>query len=457
MSASGTIAFSRLAEITGESNVTRDSAELACYDIDGKSPTAAVRPGSEEEVVEIVKFAAREKLAIIPTAARTKLRIGMPPRQYDLALGMTRMDRIVAYDPGDLTLSVEPGTPMHRIASALAEHRQFLPLAVPFMSRATVGGTIASGVDSPSRHGYGTARDFVLGMQFVTGDGIAAKSGGRVVKNVSGYDIHKLMIGAMGTLGVITRVNLRTFPLPRMTRTFVAVFRGAKGACEFRNAIAQSVLRPRSLEILAASASNAFAIGRDSGLEFADGRWSVAVSFAGDEDVLARNRRELESLVQRAGSDVLESFAELSLDGDRNATRLVAEFPADILDHCPVAAIFKISTLPAELSEVASSLQSIETPWTIMMRGLGVAYLALLPRDGADDSIRLLGRECARVFSLAGKAPWRYVVLPWCPAALKREIDVWGQPPSNLALMRKLKNVFDPGGILSPGRFVGGI
>ncbi len=124
--------------------------------------------------------------------------MGAAPRQYDLALDLTRLDRVIAYDPGDMTLSVEPGIPLRRIESALAEHRQFLPLVVPFMDRATVGGTIASGVDSPLRQFYGTARDYVLGIEFVTGDGASAKSGGRVVKNVSGYDLHKLMIGALG-------------------------------------------------------------------------------------------------------------------------------------------------------------------------------------------------------------------------------------------------------------------
>src|SRR5271154_97457 len=178
MSVSGAGVSSRMAEIVGDANVTSDPAQIAAYQIDGQSPAAVVRPDSSEEVVEIVKFAVREKLAIVPTGGRTKLGIGMPPRQYDIAIDMTRMDRIVAYDPGDLTLSVEPGIPLHTIASALAEHRQFLPLAVPFKNRATAGGTIASGVDSPLRQVYGTARDFVLGMEFVTGDAIAAKSGG---------------------------------------------------------------------------------------------------------------------------------------------------------------------------------------------------------------------------------------------------------------------------------------
>jgi glycolate oxidase FAD binding subunit len=457
MSVSGASVLSRLGEITGDSNVTTDPARIAAYQIDGRSPAAVVRPGSSEEIVEIVQFAAREKLAIVPTGARTKLGIGMPPRKYDLALDMTRMDRIVSYDPGDLTLSVEPGIALQKIAGALAEHRQFLPLTVPFMERATAGGTIASGVDSPLRQIYGTARDFVLGMEFVTGDGIAAKSGGRVVKNVTGYDIHKMMIGALGTLGVITRINFRTFPLPRALRTCIATFRGTAGACELRHAIAKSVLRPQSVEILAASGASTSELGRRAAISFENDRWSAVVSFAGDEQVLNRDRRELEALARSVDRNALESFTELRAEPAENVSRYISSLPAAILEHSPAAAIFKISALPTDLAGLSAEIQSIKIPWLVMMRGLGVTYLALLPPDRSEKSLQLLKEECGRIFSLSGKVPWGRCMLPWCPPELKSEINVWGAPARDFPLMHKLKNVFDPGGTLSPGRFMGGI
>lgn len=457
MSVGGASVLSRMAEIAGVANATSDPAHIALFQIDGKSPTTVVRPDSSEEVVEIVKFAAREKLAIVSAGARTKLGIGMPPRRYDVALDMTRMDRIVAYDPGDLTLSVEPGIPLHKIASTLAEHRQFLPLAVPFADRATAGGTIASGVDSPLRQIYGTARDFVLGMEFVTGDGIAAKSGGRVVKNVTGYDIHKMMIGALGTLGVITRINFRTFPVPRATRTCIATFRGPVGACELRQAVAKSVLRPQTVDILAAAGSSTADLGRRAAVSFENNRWSVVVSFAGDEQVLDRDRRELEALARGADRSALESFTELRAEPAENVSDYIADLPAAILDHSPGAAIFKISALPTDLAGLADDVQSIEIPWLVMMRGLGVTYLALMPPNRSEGSLRLLKQECARIFSLSGKAPWGRCVLLWCPPELKSEINVWGAPPSDFMLMQKLKSVFDPSGILSPGRFMGGL
>ena len=204
----------QLAAIVGEVHLLTESEHLAPYAVDGKIPAAVARPGSSEEIGEIVKFANAEKLAMVITGARTKLAIGLPPRQYDLALDTTRLDRILAYDPGDLTLSIEAGVQLGDVQRTLAQHGQFLPLEVPYMNRTTAGGTIASGVDSPLRQSYGTARDYILGLEFVTGEGIAAKSGGRVVKNVTGYDIHKLLAGSLGTLGVITKINLRTFCRP---------------------------------------------------------------------------------------------------------------------------------------------------------------------------------------------------------------------------------------------------
>jgi glycolate oxidase FAD binding subunit len=456
MSVSGATAHSQLTEIVGEANVVRDPAQLTRYEIDSKTPSAAVRPGSGEEVADIVKFAGREKLASVVSGAQTKLVMGMPPRRYDLAVDLSRMDRIIAYDPEDLTLSAEAGTPLSKIARTLAGHGQCIPLAVPFMARATIGGTIASGVDSPLRQSYGTARDFVLGMNFVTGGGTAAKSGGRVVKNVSGYDIHKFMIGSLGTLGAITRVNFRTFPLPRQTRTFAAEFRGPTQACEFRNAIARSVLRPRTLEIVSESAPGRFLTTEKARPASGDNRWSVYVSFAGDEDVLKRDYQELETL-RRSEDRVPESLSELSPVEEQSVMSIVSEFPAAILELFPAAAIMKISALPAELAELASYTMSIEMPWAVVIRGLGIAYLALAPPDGSEGSLHVLKQHCARIFALAGKPPFRHVTLPWCPSALKRDIDIWGPLPASFELMKKLKTVFDPEGILSPGRFIGGI
>jgi len=452
MTAASTTIAARLAHTVGAENILADPADLAAYEIGGKIPSAAARPQAAEQVAEIVRFAAAEKLAIVPCGARSKLAIGAAPRQYDLALEMTGLDHVVAYDPGDMTLSVGPGIPLRRIESTLAEHRQFLPLVVPFMDRATAGGTIASGVDSPLRQFYGTARDYLLGIEFVTGDGASAKSGGRVVKNVSGYDLHKLMIGALGTLGVLTKINLRTFPLPPSTRGFVVSFATATEAIALRHALAQSPVRPLVIEILSQSAAKLIGSGLPS-----NPGWSLVTSFAGTVEILNRCARELQRMAEQSGAADVSPIQEERLFA---ASRRTSQFVTAALASSPAAAILKLSVLPtkadAMLDAAAKAADAAAMPWAALARGVGVIYFALLPAAQNDDTsarvIRATNDIFAQCTALAGNA-----TIPWCPPRSKSALPIWGPERADLAPMRALKKVFDPHAILSPGRFMGGI
>jgi len=452
MTTASTILSARIAEIAGLQNVISDPAHLAAYEIGGKIPSAAVRPESAAHIAEIVRFAAAEKLATVPCGARTKLGMGMPPRQYDLALDMTRLDRIVAYDPGDMTLSVEPGIPLRRIENALVEHRQFLPLIVPFMDRATAGGTIASGVDSPLRQFYGTERDYVLGIEFVTGDGTLAKSGGRVVKNVSGYDLHKLMIGALGTLGVLAKINLRTFPLPAATRAFVAAFDAAAGAIALRHAIARSPLRPLVVEILSHGAAELTSTAPSY-----KPAWSLIASFAGNAEILERCARDLHRMADQIGAAAVEPIREERLFV---ASRRTCEFVPAALASSPGAAILKLSVVPANmlaiLDAAAKAADAAGLPWAALARGVGVIYLALLPPARSEEALARVARAANNIFAqcaaLDGNA-----TIPWCPAEWKAALPIWGPERADLGPMRALKKVFDPHGLFVPGRFMGGI
>ena len=286
----------RLAEVLGTGRVVTDRAALAEYEVDGQRPSAALRPDSVTEIAEILRFASAERLAVIASGGRTKLGIGMPPRQYDLALDASAMNRVLAYDPKDLTLGVEPGVRYADLDRCLREQKQFLPLAPAFAEAATMGGIVAAGADTPLRYGYGTARDYLLGLEFVTGEGTPSKSGGRVVKNVTGYDLHKLLVGSLGTLAIITRVNFRTFPLPREARMFAVSFAEAQSALKLCRAIAKSPLQPRLVELIDPGTARLFASRCASHLP-AD-HWSVIVEAAGHRDVVERHRRELEHMAR---------------------------------------------------------------------------------------------------------------------------------------------------------------
>jgi glycolate oxidase FAD binding subunit len=227
----------KLQSLLGATRVAAAEGALPSFAVDGISPAAIIQPASAEEVAEVVRFAASEKLAIVSCGSRSKLELGMPPARYDIAMDMTGLCRIAHYDAGDLTLSVDAGMPLRSLEQALAEKQQFLPLAVPCFETSTVGGAVASGIDSVLRQQYGSARDFLIGAEFVDGTGRICRSGGRVVKNVTGYDLHKLLIGSLGTLCVITRLNFRTFPLAHVSGGQLVSFASVEGALRFRRGL----------------------------------------------------------------------------------------------------------------------------------------------------------------------------------------------------------------------------
>jgi glycolate oxidase FAD binding subunit len=457
--------LSRLASIVGASHVAEDAPSLADYSIDSAVPKFIVRPGSVSETAEVVKLAGAEKLALVICGARTKLSMGMPPRKYDLALDVSRLDKIVQYDPGDLTLSVEAGIPLSKLATALAENGQFLPLAVPWQSAATIGGTIASGVDSPLRQFYGTARDFALGMEFITGDGSCAKSGGRVVKNVTGYDLHKLMIGAMGTLGVITQIHFRTFPAPRNPRAVLASFDRFAGAWAMRQSIADSPLRPMTLDVLSPGVAGLFALpaaarnatGSYNSELLANGRWVLTTGFSGNENVLNRYAADLKQMAEQAGATSLTLLGAGQIPGAFARKR---EFIPIALESSPATVVMKLSILPGRMSELLAAVQNAVSAqniqWAAIVRGIGVAHVALLPENRTADALTQIARVTDEILSAAAKLQGN-ASIPWCPAEWKTRLKVWGIERSDFAQMKKLKAFFDPSEIFAPGRFVGGI
>jgi glycolate oxidase FAD binding subunit len=464
MTPASTIAHSRLADLVGSPRVLADPGQLASYEVDGRRPSAALQPESTSQIAEIIKFAAAEGLGVIATGGRTKLNIGLPPKRYDLALDMSSLNKIIAYDAGDLTLSVEPGLRLAVLGETLAKHRQFLPLTVPYLAQTTMGGIAASGVDGPLRQFYGTARDFLLGIEFITGEGLAAKSGGRVVKNVTGYDIHKLMIGALGTLGVITRLNFKTFPLPSASRGFVARFPTAQQACDMRNRVARSRLTPLSLEISSPSVTEMFEGDIGSRFEsepmppkvLSRTEWALSTGFAGNEKVRERYQTELLRIAEESGGNGL-LVPEKSLAAAFARKR---EFIPIALASSPATTVVKMSVLPVKMTDMLAAAQkaaeSESLRWAALARGLGIIYFALLPAALNDESKQHIENATNAIHEACAKLGGQSTI-PWCPTPWKTNMKIWG--PENYAFpqMQKIKNVFDPQGILSPGRFVGGL
>jgi glycolate oxidase FAD binding subunit len=459
---------------------------LAKYAIHGIAPASAAKPRSAQEAAEIVRFAAAEKLAVLPCGNRSKLDLGPPPLRYDIALDLSGLCEIAHYDPADLTLSVDAGLPLAQLNATLFQHNQFLPLLTPYYSTSTIGGAIASGLDSPLRQFYGTARDFLLGAEFIDGTGAQVKSGGRVVKNVTGYDLHKLLIGSLGSLGVITRLNFRTFPAPIAgTCGFIASFPTHEAALALRRRIVESPLSPLTLDVVSPSTARIFATRTPLGPEvpvfsgenhserevslplpgdwFDPQHWQLCAAFAGTPEVLDRYTRDLTRFAHDANAtnaNFLDDSMRPSIWGRlREAIALFREASA-------AASIFRLSFLPGFQGHAITVLEGVANAagltLTLVARASGTMYVGLLPEasgefgngDRLDEgTLEKLSMMAQEIFALVRSRNGDAVML-FVPQALRGMPSVQSVQPRSSSLAPCIKSAFDPGNIFAPGRLV---
>ena len=223
---------------------------LASYAVDGVIPSEVILPDSIEEVSRVIASASTEGRAVIPLGGGTLASTGNQPRRYDLALGTSRLDGVLYHEPADLVASVQAGTTVADLRSVLAKGGQALPLDSPFPEQATIGGVIAAGYSGPSRLSFGEPRDWLIGIKVVTADGRVSKAGGRVVKNVTGYDLCKLYSGSLGTLGIIVEANFKLTPLPDGHATIIGAFDGPGDAFQAAKSLLSLSYHPHSLQMI---------------------------------------------------------------------------------------------------------------------------------------------------------------------------------------------------------------
>lgn len=399
-----------LAGVLGADRV--DAGNPDRFEVDGMRPACAVTPRSQEEVALALKAASGSGLAVIPFGGGTMQSTGNIPARYDVALDLTALNHVIEYVPEDLTVTVEAGLRLSSLNARLGEHGQFLPFDPPDAERATVGGIIAANATGPSRHAYDAPRDRLIGVTVALADGRLTKAGGRVVKNVAGYDLCKLYCGSFGTLGVIVAVTFKLAPLPRADATWSAAFPSLERAVASGFDILERRLALRALEVLSPAAA------ASAGLSPA---WSLLARCSGGVAAVERSVRELG---QVAPGEVVTDVAVW--ERVAFATR-------------PKAVVLRASVLPTDLAQALDGLP--ETAVATATLSHGVATVGL---DADDESLR------ERVERLGGA--W---LLERAPASVKRALDVWGPRPPAFDVMARVKREFDPLGTLSPGRFVG--
>ena len=386
------------------------------YAVDGLMPGLAARPTSQADVAAVLKAASEAGAAVVPRGGTTLMALGMPPRRYDVALDLRRLDALLEYEPADLTVTVEAGMEMDRLASILRDHGQMLPLGTFRDPRTTIGGVLATNLHSPGfRHMYGAARDLCIGMTVALSSGEVVKSGGRVVKNVAGYDMAKLHIGAMGTLGVVLQASFKIVPEPAASGS--GIVRGEREGLE---EALQALLKAR-LPLRSASLTR----------EASGGAWRLNVGFAGSEAAIDRSQREFRAIT----GDAQEHGP---LDAVSRAYAAVQNDPVCVRAMTPAA---QTGAMAQALADAGASVVSEPT--------LGSAH-----GSWADEAV-----DVGAIVSLRRRAveTGGALVIERAPVELKHAAHVWGEPRADFALMRRLKEQFDASSTLNPGRFLGGI
>jgi glycolate dehydrogenase FAD-binding subunit len=393
--------------------------------VDGVPAALVARPGSTEETAEVLRAAAAHGLTVVPRGRGTKMSWGRPPERVDLIVDMSRMSAVVDHAAGDLIVHTQAGTLLADVQQTVGSAGQRLSLdeAVPGSS---IGGTLATNMSGPGRVVVGTARDLLLGVTVVRADGVIAKAGGRVVKNVAGYDLGKLVIGSFGTLAVITEAVFRLHPVPATQRYITVPFGTAGDAARQVHAVVHAQVVPSAVEV-----------------EWRpDGAGTVGVLLGGTPaGVAARVASTLQLLGSgaEAADQPPAGWGVLPwLDAPDGGTGLKLT--------CA------LSGLEPVLDAARRAAADAGVPLTLRgSGGTGVLYGAL----PADTPVDAVGTVVARTRAACTEHGGALVVLE-APPAVQAAVDTWGPVPA-IDLMRRVKDQFDPERRLAPGRFVGGI
>lgn len=387
-------------------------------------PSCIVYPRTQEQLAAVIAETHRHNWRVLPCGSGSKLSWGGLATGTDVVVSTERINQLIEHAVGDLTVTVEAGMKFSRLQEILAASRQFLAIDPTATDSATIGGIVATGDTGSLRQRYGSVRDQLLGITFVRADGQIAKAGGRVVKNVAGYDLMKLFTGSYGTLGVISQVTFRVYPLPELSST-VVLSGAAEAISQAANTLRGSALTPTAADLLSTQLISSLGLGKGLGL-------------------IARFQSISES-VNEQSNRLIEVGQKLGLAGKIYAGGDEANLWQRLQEpmHSPAAnsaITCKIGVLPTAAMEVLTQVE-----WGLIHIASGLGWLQLENQE----RVGKIRDRC--------QANHGFLTILEAPATVKQQIDVWGYKGNALSMMRRIKEQFDGKNILSPGRFVGGI
>jgi glycolate oxidase FAD binding subunit len=411
----------------------------------GNSGQVKVYPQSEEEIATILKYANDNGKKVCVEGRGTKRGFGGLTESADILLSLANYKGIVEHVVGDMTLTVKAGTTFKEIQEYLVLHKQKIPLDPYQPESATIGGIIASNESGPKRLGYGSSRDAVIGLRIVYPDGKVIRAGGRVVKNVAGYDMNKLFIGSMGTLGVISEVTVKLRPLPKYESLILLMF--PQGNIEeiraFSTKLLDSTMEPVTLELLSPALSEK--LTSHSCFTLAIGLEDVETSVRYQENFiqnLVPAQTNLKVLARHEAVSFWNQFYSIGLNPSENV-------------RIETQASLKIGVINLDVTHVIKESHLLEDSHNLEVEahgGLGHGLCQVNLKGASEDIVSAIHKIRKSVTSLGG-----YSIVKHLPFALRQEINVWGEKPSHFFLLEGIKTKVDPNRVLNPKRFVGGI
>jgi len=462
--------------------IKSDPETLSAYAVDGLAPKAVAFPETLEHVSQVVKTAQKEKWAVLPWGSGSKIGVGNPPSHTDLVISTSRLNKIIDMDTANLTVTAQAGVRFRDLQTSLAGEENrcylpyespstvsdeavcsdrdymgcFIPMMPPFSHSATLGGIIAANSSGPVRLLYGLPRDMVLGVRYVAADGEIVGLGGKTVKNVSGYDMCKLMIGSRGTLGILGEMTLRLLPLPERFGTCLSGFSGLEEASRFVDRVFETKLLPSALELMNGR-SNGLLV-EEGGLEMGNRGYVVAVGLEGFEEAVERMGQEIEEMASASGA---QNNVHLPDDPHRIFWDAYSNLVPKLSAQYPEMVSMKLNYPISEYLDVIQLLGSLcgeqelrHVLQTHTGSGVTMVHFLLEPGDekSADGVVYVAEKLLEKCQSISGN-----LVVERASARVKERLPVWGVPPQDLVIMKRIKEQMDPSGLFSPGRFVGGI
>ena len=411
----------QLAAVIDKSIIARDTRHFALHDV---QPGSVIEPRNADEAAAVMQLAS-EKGWRVECAGNGTQTYGNRRTRVDLVVSTRALTNIVEYEPADLVIGVQAGMTLHRLNRETRRNAQFFAQDPPAHDRTTLGGLIATARSGPRRYAHGTMRDHVLGLQMVTGDGRVLGLGGRVVKNVAGYDLVRLLVGSAGTLGLITSVFLRLKPIPQSDASIIMQSADPTPLLEITQFIADTHLEAQAIELLGPDGKNP--------------DWQLLVRIAGNPESVSDARARLQT-----------KSAGLSLPLTEAGT---SEWEALERAELDAVTTVRLGDLPSRIEATLQAAQKLATRMTARSRIVAHAadgIVRVLIDDGPVEETAFALGELRALLSITGGS----VIVQSRIGELMRRVDAFGATGPQLPLMANLKKIFDPAGILAPGRFV---